>query len=407
MIQLNLSKDVFNSALYPYLLDYTHRFELYMGGAGSGKSYFIAQKLIIRACREKIRILVCRKTGRSIKESCFSLFQEILDTWKLTPYVKINQSDFKITFPSGAEVIFIGLDTETKLLSLNNISCIFVEEAYEVEKSFIDQLNLRMRGDAINQQMILAWNPISKNSWLYEFCENLPDNALYIHTTYRDNKFLPQSYIEAIEALKESNPSKYRVYGEGVWGVPEEGLVFTNWEEDYSILTAIDSSKLEHRVGLDIGYRDPTAIIDSLYDRQNNKIYIVNEFYKPGCQLDEIVSAIGAMRLNKSKIFCDAADPRAIDFFKSKGIPAYPCLKGQGSVQSRIAFLQNNKIILASRVPNVKMELENFSYIQKNGIWTQDTTHEYSHSLDALGYAYSDIYTKSKLKTLDKSILGL
>ena len=264
-----------------------------------------------------------------------------------------------------------------------------------------------MRGDAEQQQIILAWNPISKNSWLYEFCNNLPDNALLIKTTYKDNKFLPQSYIDAIEALRESNPSKYRVYGLGEWGVPDEGLVITKWQEDYSILNTLDISKLEHRVGLDIGYRDPTAIIDSLYDRENNTIYVINEFYKSGCQLDEIVNAIQNMRLSKSKIYCDAADPRAIDFFRSKGIAAYPCIKGQGSVQARLAFLQNNEIILAARVPSFKNELENFSYIQKNGEWTQDTTHEYSHSIDALGYAYSDIYTKGRLKTFDKSRLGL
>ena len=76
---------------------------------------------------------------------------------------------------------------------------------------------------------------------------------------------------------------------------------------------------------------------------------------------------------------------------------------------ARIAFLQNNKIVVNPSCANVIRELSNFSYIKdkKSGLYTEDTTHEFSHSLDALGYAYSDLYTKAKLRTLDKSILGL
>ena len=39
----------------------------------------------------------------------------------------------------------------------------------------------------------------------------------------------------------------------------------------------------EHRAGMDLGWIDKSAIIDSLYDRQNKTIYVFNEFYKSGC----------------------------------------------------------------------------------------------------------------------------
>ena len=135
---------------FPLLLDYSHRFECYMGSAGSSKSYFITQKLIVRACREKIKILVCRRYGTTIRNTCFSLFKRILTKWQLTPFVKIRESDFNIKFPNGSEIIFIGLDEETKLLSLNNIGVIFIEEAFEVPKEIVEQLNLRLRGNVLN-----------------------------------------------------------------------------------------------------------------------------------------------------------------------------------------------------------------------------------------------------------------
>ena len=49
MIYLNLKKSLFTPKFFPYLTDYSHRWEMYMGSAGSAKSYFITQKLIVRA----------------------------------------------------------------------------------------------------------------------------------------------------------------------------------------------------------------------------------------------------------------------------------------------------------------------------------------------------------------------
>ena len=164
-INLNLKKSLFVPKFLPLLLDYSHRWEVYMGSAGSAKSYFITQKLIIRACRETIKILVCRRTGATIRNTCFSLFKDIIAKWQLTSYVKIRETDFNIKFPNGSEIIFTGLDEETKLLSLNNIGAIFIEEAYEVPKSIVEQLNLRLRGKSANQQIYMAFNPISKNHW--------------------------------------------------------------------------------------------------------------------------------------------------------------------------------------------------------------------------------------------------
>lgn len=408
-IELKLTKKLFSPKLYPLLLDYSHRWEIYLGSAGSGKSYFIVQKLVIRACTEKIRILVCRKYGTTIRQTVFALFKEILDSWKLTPYITIRETDFNIRFPNGSEIIFTGLDEEQKLLSLTNIGSVFIEEAFEVDKDLVEQLNLRMRGTNQNQQIIMAFNPISKNHWLYDFCEvNPPESFCFSKTTYKDNPFLSLEYVKSLEDLRLRNPSKYRIYGLGEWGNDPEGLVLTNWEEDYQILPELlKNPSLEHLAGLDFGYIDPTAVIEALYDKGNSTIYVINEFFKSRCQLDEVVSIIGKMNLTKTRIWCDSAEPRSIDFLKSKGILAVPCIKGPGSVQARIAFLQNNKIVLAGQVPNFKEELENFSYIKKNGEYTDDTTHEYSHLIDALGYAFSSIYTKSKLRTMDKSILGL
>lgn len=409
-INLTIKSSMFVPKFYPLLFDYSHRWEIYMGSAGSAKSYFITQKLIARACREKIKILVCRRTATTIRNTCFSLFKDIIAKWQLTKYVKIRETDFNIKFPNGSEIIFIGLDEETKLLSLNNIGTIFIEEAYEVPKPIVEQLNLRLRGSTPNQQIIMAFNPISRAHWLYSFCEvSPPSSCLYIHSTYKDNPFLNKEYIAELEELYTRNPQKARIFADGEWGVDAEGLVITNWRKQAFDAMELAALGYEHRAGIDLGWVDKTAIIDTLYDRENKTIYVFNEFYKSGCQLSEIAAAVESMNLRKTKVYVDAAEPRSIQYFRQEGINAVACSKGKDSVRAGLMFLQDSLIIVHPKCISFINELENFSYIKskQTGEYTDETTHEYSHAIDACRYAYSDIYTQTKLKTFNKSALGL
>lgn len=410
-INLQLKRSLFVPKFYPLLFDYSHRWEVYNGSAGSAKSYFITQKIIVRCCREKIKALVCRRYGSTIRDTCFSLFKDILTHWRLYPnYVKIRETDFNIKFPNGSEIIFKGLDEETKLLSLNGVGVVFIEEAYEVPKDIVEQLNLRMRAKIANQQIFLAFNPISRNHWLYNFCEEEPPtDFLYTHSTYKDNPFLNEANRRAIDEMAKRNPAKYRVYGLGLWGVDAEGLVIKNWKPMQFDPMELAAQGLEHRAGMDLGWIDKSAIIDTLYDRENKTIYVFNEFYKSGCQLSQLAAAIVDMGLRKTRIYVDAAEPRSIQYFKQEGINATACAKGKDSVKAGLMFLQDHLIIVHPKCKSFITELENFSYVKskQTGEWTEDTTHEFSHAIDACRYAYSDIYTQTRLRTLDKAALGL
>ena len=324
--------------------------------------------------------------------------------------MKIRETDFNIKFPNGSEIIFLSLDEETKLLSLNNIGCIFIEEAFEVPEAIVEQLNLRLRGKTQNQQIIMAFNPISKNHWLYKFCEEEPPQSfIYTHSTYKDNPFLSAEYVAALEEMYIRNPAKARIFCDGIWGTDPEGRVITNWKTQEFDAMTLAAQGLEHRAGMDLGWIDKSAIIDSLYDRENKTIYVFNEFYKSGCQLDTLAAAIKEMNLHKTKLYVDAAESRSIAYFKQEGIRAEECKKGSGSVKAGLMFLQNHTIIVHPSCKSLIMELENFSYIKskQTGEWTEDTTHEFSHAIDALRYGYSDIYTNKKLKTISKAALSL
>ena len=303
-------------------------------------------------------------------------------------YCKVNKSDRTIILPNGSTLIFTGLDDETKLLSLQNISDVFVEEVYECNKDIIEQLNLRMRGNAENQQIFMAFNPISSKHWLYDFCEvNPPDSFFYSVSTYKDNRFLPEAYIKSLEDLLVRNPRKAEVFVKGNWGALVDDLVYPNHEiRDFDIVELLQRSDLEVRCGMDVGFVDPTAIVTTLYDKENSTIYIIDEYYKRGATLDDAVDAIiNKMKIKKQRIYVDSADPRAIKYYSSKGIRAEGARKGKNSVQTGISFLQNHKIVCHSNCKNVAAELENYVYLRDKAtgqLCEDKTDHDFSHSLD-------------------------
>lgn len=403
-INLKLKKTLFVPKFFPLLLDYSHRWEVYMGSAGSAKSYFITQKIIVRCVNEKIKVLVCRRTGTTIRNTCFSLFKDILAKWKLTQYVKIRETDFNIKFPNGSEIIFIGLDEETKLLSLNNIGCVFIEEAFEVPKNIVEQLNLRLRGATQNQQIIMAFNPISKHHWLYDFCEvNPPQSFIFTHSTYKDNPFLTAEYVAALEELYKRNPQKARIFCDGEWGIDSDGLVFQNWK-----VQEFNHAEIQGQLmcGLDFGFvNDISAFVAALMVEDEKRIYVFKEWGATNKTNQDLINVITTLGFSKSTIIADSAEQKSIEEIKRGGIQKIkPCKKGADSIIHGIQKLQNYEIIIHPSCTGIITEFENYTW-QKDkhtDIYTNKPIDDFNHYIDALRYSLQCVGTK--LKTLDKNL---
>lgn len=410
-MQLNIHARTFSAKFLPLLNDYSHRWEIYKGSAGSGKSHFITQKIIIKALREKRRVMICRRYGTTMRNSVFKLFKDVIESFKITHLTRIKESDMSITLPNGSEIIFVGLDNEEKLLSIAGITDVFIEEVYEVPKEIVDQLNLRMRGKAPNQQIYMAFNPISAKHWLYDFCEGAtrPESSIYSQSTFRDNPFLPDEYVKALEDMYRTNPNKARVFCDGNWGADVEGLVYKNHILSDFDINELIKQDLEVRVGIDWGFVDPTTVVVSLFDKPKKEIYIIGEFYKRGATLEEIKDGIIQLGISKQKMYCDGAEPDKVDYLRRNGFNAVSAKKGAGSVKAGISFLQDMKIICHESCVNVAAELENYVYLKdkKTGQYIEDSyDHDFSHTMDALRYSYSDLYSAARL-TSAKLMLGI
>ena len=408
MINLKIDKKVFNDVYFPYLTDYSRRYEIYYGGAGSGKSVFVAQKLIYKACASKRKVLVIRKYGTTLRDSVFQLFMDTLSKWQLLQYCKINLSNYTITLPNGSMFLFKGLDDSEKIKSITEITDIFCEEATELSEDEYTQLDLRLRAMVDGLQLIVAFNPVSKVNWVYRrwFAEKKQyENTLILHTNYKHNRFLPQSYIDALEDKAKTNYNYYKIYALGEFCTLDK-LVFTNWKtEDFDY----KDIKGELLIGLDFGFiNDVSALVASILDNDNKKIYIFKEWGATGKTNEELAAVIKSLGFSKSLIIADAAEQKSIEEIKRCGVGKIrACTKGKDSIIHGIDKLQNYELIVHTSCTEIQTEFENYSWKKDKatGLYVNEPVDAFNHYIDALRYSLQCV--GNKMRTLNKAVLGL
>lgn len=397
MINLNISKRAFNDVYFPHLLDYKDRYEVYYGGAGSGKSVFIGQKLVVKACNRKRKILVIRKFGTTLKDSVFQLILDILSKWGLLSFCAVNKSTYTITMPNGSMFLFKGLDDREKIKSITDITDIWCEECTELTEEDFAQLDLRLRANVDDLQMFCSFNPVSKVNWVYRkwFADQSEKpSTMILHTTYKHNRFLPADYIKALEEKQKSNFTYYKIYALGEFCTLDK-LVFSNWE-----VAEFDHAKIKGDllVGLDFGFvNDTSAIVASIMT--DDEIYIFREWGATGKTNQELAEIIKSMGFSKSVIIADAAEQKSIEEIKRSGVAKIrPCKKGADSIMHGLQKLQNYKIIVHPSCEGIRTEFENYSW-QKDkasGFYINKPIDMFNHYIDALRYSLQCVTVKLK-----------
>ena len=415
-MKLILHKEIFNDVYLSSLDDYSKRYEIYYGGAGSGKSVFVAQKLVKKALTDRRKILVLRKVDKTTKNSTFQLLLDTLTDWKIIDKCKINRTDFTITLPNGSVFLCCGLQDPERIKSITGLTDAWLEEATEFNQEDFNQIDLRIRHpEAKGQQIILSFNPVSKVNWCYKlFFKEAADAAMtdfraqckILHTNYLDNKFLPQSYIDSLLLLKATNLDYYKIYALGEFGSLSK-LVFNNWKVEEFDCTQVHGDLC---VGLDFGFiADPTALVASIVDDENKKIYVFNAKSRKGLLNNEIAEMIKAEGFAKSSIIADSAEQKSIEEIKREGISRIkPATKGQGSILQGIQKLQQHQIIVhPSGAAALIEELKNYCWEKdkKTNEYINKPIDKYNHCIDALRYSLQCM--GHKVKTMDKALLGL
>ncbi|MFL0361433.1 PBSX family phage terminase large subunit [Pseudobacillus sp. 179-B 2D1 NHS] len=420
-----MEKEV-NPHFEDFLFDWSTKFQFLVGGYGSSKSYHVALKIILKLLEEKRTALVVREVYDTHRDSTFSLVEEIVTDLGLDHKIKCVSSPMQIRFPNGSKIIFKGMDKPAKLKSINNVSLIWVEECSEVKYAGFKELLGRLRHPTLKLHMILSTNPVGEDNWtylhffkdeqnnrfilddqeLYKQKTIITNDTYYHHSTADDNLFLPESYIEQLEELKEYDPDLYRVARKGHFGVNGKRVLPQFEEAPHStVIEAINNiEKPLFRTGMDFGFVDSfNAALRMAVDTEKLYLYIYWEYYKNNQTDDETAEDLKELRESGERIIADSAEPKTIRYFRKQGFNMVGAHKFPGSrLQNTKKMKRFRKIICSDECPNTIREWKNLVYkVDRNGHIIPDEFNIDSHSFSAAwygldGYEVADLKEKKK-----------
>lgn len=402
---------VFNKHIFDKLNDYSTFTEVHYGGASSGKSHGVIQKVVYKACqnwKHPRKILFLRKVGATVYDSIFEDVKQCLESWGLLDSCKVNNSAYRIELPNGAQFIFKGLDNPEKIKSIKGVSDVVMEEASEFTLDDYTQLTLRLRDKKHKyKQIYLMFNPVSKVNWTYNaFFIKQPKNTVVYHTSYKDNRFLDKVTIENIEELANRNEAYYKIYALGEFATLDK-LIFPKYEK--RIINKDNISNLKSYFGLDYGFiNDPSAFMHVKIDEQNKVLYIVEEYVRKNLTNDKIANAIIDLGYSKEEIKADSAERKSNQELRNLGIKRLSdAQKGPGSVMQGIQYIMQYDIVVDERCVKTIEELENYTWKKdkKTNEYINEPVDSYNHCIDAIRYAIQDnIYRQHGKLDTDKAI---
>ena len=269
--------------LMRFLQDLTIRFIILFGGSSSGKSYSVAQIILIFTLWEGSNTLVMRKVGASIRDSIYQDFKTAADQLGITNLFRFSDGVKTITcLSNGARIVFKGLDDSEKIKGLSSFKRVVLDEESEFEEEDYKQIRKRLRGME-GQQIITTFNPIKETHWIKtqifdkekwhdipktveiagrelppqltdvksirmnepksilnprtKEIEEHPSDTVVIQTTYLNNfwvvgspdgtyGFYDEQCVADFERDRINDPDYYNVYALGEWGVIRTGSEF-------------------------------------------------------------------------------------------------------------------------------------------------------------------------------------
>lgn len=400
---------------------YTHYW--LKGGRGSTKSSFASIETVLGMMNDANKgnithAVVIRKVKDTLAGSVVEQIIWAIEKLGVSHLWDIPKAKLEITYiPTGQKIIFRGADDPIKLKSIK-VSKGYIKYIWYEE---LDQFSGMEEIRSINQSLmrggddfiaLYTYNPPkSVQSWVNTEALFDRDDRLVHHSDYRSvpKEWLGEQFLIEAEHLKKVNPMAYaHEYLGEVTGTG--GEIFNN--VTIREITDEEISRFDRvRRGLDFGYAsDPLHYTVCHFDKTRRRLYIFHEIHKAGMKNRVAVSEIRKENKNNDRVVADSAEPRTIAEFKDLGLNIIGAKKGPGSVEHGIKYLQDLEeiIIDGERCPNTAREFLNYELEKdREGNFKADYPDKNNHSIDAVRYALEDDMLDRRLKTINKSALGL
>lgn len=242
----------------------------------------------------------------------------------------------------------------------------------------------------------MSFNPIHNLHWLKRifFDSNRYPNVSILKTTYIDNKFLDDEYIQQLNNLQSNSEYHYTVYCLGDWGTTGE-LVYTNWDVVQFDIDQILQRSNYNFCGQDFGYIDPNATC--LVAVVDTEIYICAEIYQTKRNTIQLAQSISQHPyISKYPIIADSAAPMQIAQLQRNGINVRAISKK--TIKEGINNLKTRKIHVHPSCTNFINQISTYSYVKdkKTGEYTQQIADSMNHLMDALRYATQQLFIQKK-----------
>ncbi len=374
------------------------------GGRGGTKSTFFAM-IGIELMRNyhDIHWVIVRKVGNTLKDSVYSKVKWAIGKQEFTEEFDALRSPLEIALKAtGQKIYFRGADDPGKIKSITPefgyIAIVWFEELDQFTAEEVRNITQSVIRGGQRAWIFKSFNPPkTKNNWVNQYILEPKENRLVHHSTYLDvpRKWLGQPFIDEAEHLKEVNPAAYE---HEYLGVPNGngGNVF-----EYLEIRTITDEEIAtfDRIyqGVDWGWYPDIFAFKRLYvDEARKKIYHIAEITGNKLKNEKTAQMIIDAGFDDYAITCDSAEPKSVNDYRDVGLLARGAVKGPGSVEYGMKFLQGyTHVIDPARTPVTYKEYTEYEYERdKDGNVISGYPDANNHTIDADRYALENHYNK-------------
>lgn len=373
------------------------------GGRGSLKSSTVSllvPQLLI--ANPNTHALVLRKVANTLRDSVFNQYMWAISELGMAGlwYAKVSPMEI-IYRPTGQKIMFRGADDPMKIKSIKVPFGYIAVTHFEEKDQFSGRAEIRTILQSTMRGGDKFWNfesynpPISRDNWAnVDSAEDKPNRLCHI-STYLDapKSWLGEEFLNEAEYLKQTDE---RAYQHEYLGLPvgTGGNVFERLE-----LREITDDEIKRfdRIyqGIDFGwYPDPFCFIRIYYDVARETLYLIDEHYVNKMSNEDNAVWIRDRHYNDFPITCDSAEPKSIADLRASGLDARNAIKGPGSVEYGMKWLQRRKIVIDKRrTPNAYKEIVGYEYERnKDGEIISGYPDKNNHAIDAIRYGMEPVF---------------
>jgi PBSX family phage terminase large subunit len=397
-------------AFAPVVFDIENRnYQEYVfpGGRGSTKSSFISEQVIdLLMKNDGIHAVVCRQVGDTLRTSVYAQIQWAISALGLNDEFHCTVSPLEITRRStGQKIYFRGADDPGKIKSIKvpfgYIGVLWFEELdqFEGEEAVRKIEQSVIRGGEL-AYIFKSFNPPkSAINWANKYIKIPKATRLVVHSTYLDvpKHWLGKPFIDEANFLKEVNPVAYENEYMGIAN-GTGGNIFDN----VTIKEITDNEIAQFdRIynGVDWGwYPDPYHFGRMHYDAARMRLYVFMEYRCNKQSNKQTADKLKELGITPNDLItCDSAEEKSIGDYRSYDLLARGAVKGPGSVEYSMKWLQSlvEIIIDNRRCPHTANEFLNYEYDRdKEGNVISGYPDKDNHAIDMVRYAMNPIWKK-------------